>query len=113
MALVAVARQDEREQIIAVARYERDPATNLAECAFAVQDQWQGRGLGTFLFQYLIRIAMMNDIAGFTALVMADNRRMLKLFQETGYLIRSQYEEHAWNISFRFDEKAEHVEQSP
>jgi GNAT superfamily N-acetyltransferase/acyl CoA:acetate/3-ketoacid CoA transferase beta subunit len=113
MALVAVARQEEREQIVAVARYEREPATNLAECAFAVQDQWQGRGLGTFLLQYLIRIAMMNGIEGFTALVMADNRRMLKLFQQTGYLIRSKYEEHAWNISLRFDEKAEHVEQSP
>jgi GNAT superfamily N-acetyltransferase len=112
MALVAVARQEEREQLIAVARYERDPATNLAECAFAVQDQWQGRGLGTFLLQYLIRIAMINGIEGFTALVMADNRRMLRLFQRTGYLIRSQYEEHAWNISFRFDEKAEPVEQS-
>ncbi|MGD0205771.1 MAG: GNAT family N-acetyltransferase, partial [Dehalococcoidia bacterium] len=107
MALVAVLRQEEREQLVAVARYEREPATNLAECAFAVQDQWQGHGLGTFLLQYLIRIAMMNGIEGFTALVMADNRRMLGLFQKTGYLIRSKYEENAWEISFRFDEKAE------
>ncbi|MGB9103561.1 MAG: GNAT family N-acetyltransferase, partial [Terriglobales bacterium] len=107
MALVAVLRQEERDQIIAVGRYERDPHSNLAECAFAVQDQWQGRGLGSFLLQYLIRIAMMNGIEGFTALVMADNSRMLRLFQATGYLIRSTYEEQAWNISFRFDEKAE------
>jgi acyl-CoA hydrolase/GNAT superfamily N-acetyltransferase len=111
MALVAVLRQEEREQLIAVARYEREPATNLAECAFAVQDQWQGRGLGTFLLQYLIRIAMMNGIEGFTALVMADNRRMLRLFQKTGYLIRSKYEENAWEITFRFDEKAEEAAQ--
>jgi acyl-CoA hydrolase/L-amino acid N-acyltransferase YncA len=111
MALVAVLRQEEREQIIAIGRYEREPATNLAECAFAVQDQWQGRGLGTFLLQYLIRIAMMNGIEGFTALVMADNRRMLGLFQKTGYLIRSKYEESAWEITFRFDEKAEEAAQ--
>jgi hypothetical protein len=38
---------------------------------------------------------------------MADNRRMLRLFQKTGYLIRSKYEESTWNITFRFDEKAE------
>jgi GNAT superfamily N-acetyltransferase len=111
MALVAVLRQEEREQIIAIARYEREPATNLAECAFAVQDQWQGHGLGTFLLQYLIRIAMMNGIEGFTALVMADNRRMLGLFQKTGYLIRSKYEESAWEITFRFNEKAEEAAQ--
>jgi len=42
-----------------------------------------------------------------TALVMADNRRMLRLFRKTGYLIRSKYEENAWEITFRFDEKAE------
>jgi acyl-CoA hydrolase/GNAT superfamily N-acetyltransferase len=107
LALVAILRQEEREQLIAVARYERDPASNLAECAFAVQDQWQGRRLGTFLLQYLIRIAMMNGIEGFTALVMADNRRMLRLFHKTGYLIRSKYEDSTWNITFRFDEKAE------
>jgi hypothetical protein len=41
-----------------------------------------------------------------TALVLADNRRMLRLFQGTGYLIRSKYEENAWEITFRFNEKA-------
>jgi len=43
--------------------------------------------------------------------VMADNRRMLGLFQKTGYLIRSKYEESAWEITFRFDEKAEEAAQ--
>jgi len=113
MALVAVLRQEDREQIIAVARYERDPATNLAEAAFAVRDQWQGRGLGTFLVQYLIRIAIINGLEGFTALVLSDNRRMLRLFQSTGYLIRSKYEENAWEISFRFDERAEEPAPAP
>ena len=46
-----------------------------------------------------------------TALVLANNRRMLRLFQGTGYLIRSKYEENAWEITFRFDEKAEEAAQ--
>jgi GNAT superfamily N-acetyltransferase len=110
MALVAVARREEREQIIAVARYEREPATNLAECAFAVQDEWQGRGLGTFLLEYLIRVAMMNEIEGFTALVMGDNYRMLRLFRKTGYVIGTTFDTNAYNITFRFDEKTEEPE---
>jgi GNAT superfamily N-acetyltransferase len=110
MALVAVARREEREQMIAVARYERDPATNLAECAFAVRDELQGQGLGTFLLDYLIRVAMMNGIEGFTALVMGDNYRMLRLFHKTGYLVRSTFEASAYNIVFRFDEKTEEPE---
>jgi acyl-CoA hydrolase/GNAT superfamily N-acetyltransferase len=110
MALIAVARREEREQMIAVARYERDPATNLAECAFAVRDELQGQGLGTFLLDYLIRVAMMNGIEGFTALVMGDNYRMLRLFHKTGYLVRSTFEASAYNIVFRFDEKTEEPE---
>jgi hypothetical protein len=46
-----------------------------------------------------------------TALVLADNRCMLRLFQGTGYLIRSKYEENAWEITFRFNEKAEEAAQ--
>jgi hypothetical protein len=46
-----------------------------------------------------------------TALVLADNRRILRLFQGTGYLIRSKYEDNTWNITFRFDEKAEEAAQ--
>jgi len=42
-----------------------------------------------------------------TALVLAGNRRMLRLFQGTGYLIRSKYDENAREIAFRFNEKAE------
>ena len=43
--------------------------------------------------------------------MLADNRRMLRVFQKTGYLIRSKYEESAWEITFRFDEKAEEAAQ--
>jgi hypothetical protein len=46
MALVAVARQEEREQIIAVARYEREPATNLAPVRFRRPGSVPGPGPG-------------------------------------------------------------------
>jgi hypothetical protein len=42
---------------------------------------------------------------------MADNRHMLRLLQGTGYLIRSKYEENAWEITFRLNEKAEEAAQ--
>jgi len=113
LGLVAVLRQEERERIIAVARYERNPATNMAEAAFVVADEWQGQGLGTFLLQHLIRAAMTNGIEGFTAMVMADNMPMLRVFHKSGYLIRSAFDANAYNISFRFDEKAEEPEPAP
>ena len=70
------------EEIIAVGRYWLDPKTNRAEIAFTVQDKWQKRGIGTYLFRYLLRIARRNGIRGFTAEVLADNRPMQSVFNK-------------------------------
>jgi GNAT superfamily N-acetyltransferase len=111
MALVAISRTEERQQIVGVARYERDPATNLAECALVVQDGWQRRGVGTFMLLHLIRIAMINGIEGFTGLVLAGNYRMLNLIQKAGFPVHSTFEEDAQKIVFRFDERGEEEEE--
>lgn len=110
VAVVAVLQKEEREQIIGVGRYERDADTNLAEAAFVIQDAWQRRGLGSFLLMQLIRIALMNGIEGFTGLVLPGNYQMLNLIQKAGYLVRSTVEEDGYNITYRFDERAEEPE---
>jgi acyl-CoA hydrolase/GNAT superfamily N-acetyltransferase len=107
MAFVAISRTGEREQIVGVGRYERDPATNLAECALVVQDAWQRRGIGSFMLLHLIRIAMINGIEGFTGLVLTGNYRMLNLIQKAGFPVRSTFEEDSQKIVFRFDERGE------
>ena len=43
-------RTPRTSRILAVARYDLDRRTNLAEVAFVVRDEWQGKGLGTQLF---------------------------------------------------------------
>jgi len=70
------------EEIIAVGRYWLDPKSNRAEVAFTVQDRWQKRGIGTFLFRYLIRIARRNGIRGFTAEVLSENKAMQRVFNK-------------------------------
>jgi acyl-CoA hydrolase/GNAT superfamily N-acetyltransferase len=70
------------EEIIAVGRYWLDPKSNRAEVAFTVHDRWQKRGIGTFLFRYLIRIARRNGIRGFTAEVLSENKAMQRVFNK-------------------------------
>ena len=65
--------------VIAVARYEPAAAADEVEIAFAVEDPWQGRGLGTLLVRELFRAALANGYAKLRAYVLADNRRMLRL----------------------------------
>src|SRR5512145_2872836 len=79
MAIAAVIGREEpesREKIVAIGRYENDPKTGFAEVAFTTHQDWQDRGIGTFLLKYLIRIAKERNISGFTADVLARNGAM-------------------------------------
>ncbi|HLB73289.1 MAG TPA: GNAT family N-acetyltransferase [Sedimentisphaerales bacterium] len=101
MAIVGTIPEAHGEEIIAIGRYYLNPRTNLAEVAFIVRDDWQRRGIGTFLLKYLISVAKRNGLAGFTAEVLSDNKAMLAVFAKSGCEIRSHLEDRV--ISFELD----------
>ncbi|MDH3349786.1 MAG: GNAT family N-acetyltransferase [Desulfobulbaceae bacterium] len=101
VALVGTVPASQGEKIIAVGRYFLNEKTNRAEVAFVVRDDWQGHGIGGFLFRHLRIIAMRNGIAGFTAEVLRDNNRMHSIFNHSGLTVQSSLEEGVF--SFRLD----------
>ncbi|SHF27568.1 Acyl-CoA hydrolase [Desulfacinum infernum DSM 9756] len=107
MAIVAVTGEIGAETIIGLGRYILDQKTNMAEVDFAVRAEWQRKGIGTFLLHYLCEIAKSKGISGFTAYVLASNRKMLSVFHKVGYVIHSVLEDGIYEISFRFDEPAQ------
>jgi RimJ/RimL family protein N-acetyltransferase len=80
-ALVAVC--DDR--IVGVTRYERTPGTDEAEVAFLVADAFQGKRLGTILFEKLTEGARQHGIRRLVADTLAENSRMLGVFRDSGY----------------------------
>lgn len=84
MSLVVIHGRSPRQKMVAVGSYHLNPATNRAEVAFLVADDWQGRGIGTFLMKSLVRIAKSKKIKGFTAEVMRDNVAMIALMHKAG-----------------------------
>lgn len=110
MAIAAVSGREEpesREQIVAVGHYIRNPETNYAEVAFITHRDWQNRGIGTFLLEYLVRIARQNNIKGFTADVLARNTAMMRVFSKVGHPLKTHLEYGVYELEIPFSEEAE------
>ncbi|HSC73061.1 MAG TPA: GNAT family N-acetyltransferase [Gaiellaceae bacterium] len=73
------------ERVVAVANYVRLRDVRTAEVAFAVADDFQGRGVGTRLLEQLATAATGAGIEEFVAEVMPDNRAMLRVFTDAGF----------------------------
>jgi RimJ/RimL family protein N-acetyltransferase len=77
------------QRLVAVGRYEREPASARAEVAFVVDDAFQHHGLGTALLQRLTEAARSAGITTFTADVLTDNAKMLAVFHQSGFVTHS------------------------
>jgi hypothetical protein len=53
----------------------------------------------------LSEVAQEKGIAGFTAEVLASNRKMMNVLYKSGYNVRSKLDNSVFFVSFRFDEK--------
>jgi len=102
VAIVGTVPEAHGEDIIAVGRYYLNERNNKAEVAFVIRDGWQNQGLGGFMFRHLISIAKRNGIAGFTAEVLRDNRRMQAIFNHSGYKVKSSLEEGVYSFVIDF-----------
>jgi len=102
VAVVGTVPEATGEEIVAVGRYFLNDRTNKAEVAFVIRDDWQNMGIGKFLFRHLIAIARRNGIAGFTAEVLRDNRRMQNIFNHSGYKVNSMIEEGVYSFEIDF-----------
>ena len=69
---------------VGIARYIREPGADSAEIAVTVDDDWQGRGVGTALLVRLADRARAAGIRRFTGLILAENAPMRALMAKLG-----------------------------
>jgi len=99
MSIVGLIGEPGEEQIIAEGRYVRVPNTDCADLAFVVDEAYQGRGIATFLFEYLCRIAKQKGIKALRADVLATNKAMLKVFEKASYPFKAVMREGVYEIT--------------
>ena len=91
-------------RIVAMAQYARLPADRTsAEAAFAVADEMQGRGIGTWLLEQLAAHAQVAGVQTFRAWVMGGNHRMLRMFVDSGFAIRSKTDQGVIEVEFSLE----------
>jgi acyl-CoA hydrolase/RimJ/RimL family protein N-acetyltransferase len=100
LAIVGVVPGVSGEEIVAIAQYFLDPKTQAAEVAFLVQDEWQQKGMGTFLLEYVTKIARQRGVKRFYAKVLPNNKPMLAIFHNSGFKVNTEFDGDVYSITY-------------
>jgi acyl-CoA hydrolase/GNAT superfamily N-acetyltransferase len=106
MSLVALAGEPDQEAIIAEARFVKDDQSAFGEVAFIVDEKYQGRGIATYLYKMLIRLAKERGLKGFTAEVLHANKEMMRVFENGDLPIDARLENGLYRLTVPFDAKS-------
>ncbi len=86
MAIIAeIENKQGKKQMIAVVRIIEDAWGESAEFAILVSDQWQRKGLGSAMMDFIIEIAVIRRIQHLDASVLPANTGMIHMFEERGF----------------------------
>ncbi len=85
MAFVAIDASGGEDEIRGLAQYNRTPAAERAEFGIAVEDSWQGRGLGYAMMAALESCARERQVEQIFGYVLAENDSMRGMMVARGY----------------------------
>jgi acetate---CoA ligase (ADP-forming) len=90
--LVGTVAAEDGERVVALGTWSRLRDRTGAEAAFAVDDEYQGRGIGTRLVEQLAGLAADAGIERFVAEVLPANLAMLQVFERVGFAVARELE---------------------
>jgi len=102
MVILAVTGEPGQETVIGVGQYGIDEQTHTAEVALVVRDDFQNKGVGTELLNYLTYLAKRQGLLGFTAEVLVGNQPMMHLFEKAGFTIEKRREAGVYELRMLF-----------
>ncbi|PID75599.1 MAG: acetyl-CoA hydrolase [Deltaproteobacteria bacterium] len=104
LTLVAIAGEFGFGKVIGIAEYMKLDENNMAEIAFSVSEEYQGKGLGTFFLKKLAAVARENAISGLIAYTFPSNQPMIRLFNTLPYKVKTGHEDGDLVLSCLFSE---------
>ncbi len=107
LTLVGVVGEFGFGRVIAVGEYLLLYEDNIAEVAFSVSRDYQGKGLGKLFIRKLAQAAKGNGISGLVAYTSPHNKAMINLFKTLPYKVKTAYDAESLMLRCKFDEPAE------
>ena len=102
MALIVLTDTSETAELIGIGHYSKNTGVSTADSAYLVRDDYQGKGIGSVLFDTLVQVARTQGITGFTADVLAINAAMLRIFRKSGFAVQVEAEGHECKVTIPF-----------
>ena len=102
IALVALTESEMNEKMLGVARVISLRNLEEAEFSVAVDDPWQGKGIGAALLQRCLFIAKERGIQKVMGTVLAENTQMLALGRKLGFNIKKEQDVPEYELSIDF-----------
>ncbi len=102
MVILASLEDNGNEVTVGMGQLIIDQEHHTAEVAFAVRDDYQNRGIGSELLDYLTFLAKRKGLQGFTAEVLSENLPMLHVFESKGFDMTKKIEEGVYELNMRF-----------
>lgn len=103
MSIVGLVGEAGMGHIIAEARFVKWPDRPFADVAFIVDEEYQGKGVASYLYKMLIRLAKERGIQGFTADVLSTNKAMMNVFEKGGAMVKAQLQHGIYTLTIPFD----------
>jgi acyl-CoA hydrolase/RimJ/RimL family protein N-acetyltransferase len=107
--VVAFTGDDSFGKIVGVGGYMADEGSSVAEVAFSVSKEWQGKGLAGALQRKVVDAALENGLSGLVAITRAANHSMIRLFKKLPYEVTVSYDDGLVVLKCNFGQPADHA----
>ena len=104
LSIVAVTGELGFEKLIALGMYALEQGT-VAEVAFSVSKEWQGKGIASVLLEKLAEAARENGFTSLVAYTMTTNEGMIKLFNKLPYNVETTLRNGALVLTCNFEKE--------
>jgi acyl-CoA hydrolase/RimJ/RimL family protein N-acetyltransferase len=92
--------QSTQQEIVGIGQWFIDSHDGTPELALQIRDDWQGQGLGNFMFLRLIEIAKSYQIQQMKADVLANNKAVNRIFETSGVHYQRKVELGVFSYTF-------------